>query len=190
MKILSIMSSPHKDGNTAILMNKILNGLKSASSIQLSIEKINLTDLNLKPCVGCYECMDTLYCKICPDASDVVKKIIESHLIIIGTPIFFFNMTSYLKLLWDHFIMITHPKLQSKLFNKKFVLFTVAGSEYEDIAESFYRDAEETARFFNFDIVDRFKIGGFLESGEVKKDKSTLTKAFDFGKMLSKKTLL
>jgi len=190
MKILSIMSSPHKDGNTAILMNEILNGLKSASSIKHSIEKINLADLKLKPCLGCYECMDALYCKVCPDASDVVKKIIESHLIIIGTPIFFFNMTSYLKLFWDHLIMMTHPKLHSKLFNKKFVLLTVAGSEYEDIAESFFRDAEETARFFNFDIIDTFKVGGFLESGEVKKDKSILNKAFNFGKTLSKKTLI
>ncbi|MEJ2248685.1 MAG: flavodoxin family protein [Candidatus Lokiarchaeota archaeon] len=190
MQILTIMSSPHKDGNTAILMNEIIKGIKENSSLEYTIEEVNLIDFDLKPCIGCYDCMDLPYCQNCPDASEIIKKIIESHLVIIGTPIFFFNMTTYLKILWDHFIMMTHPLLQPKLFNKRFALFTVAGSEYKDIAESFYRDAEETAKFFQFDILNTFKVGGQWDSGSVLKDKNILKDAYIFGKNLSKQAHL
>jgi multimeric flavodoxin WrbA len=134
--------------------------------------------------------MDELYCQHCVDASKIIKKILKSQLIIIGTPIFFFNMTTHLKTLWDHLVMVTHPDLKPKIINKKFAFFSVAGSNYKDIAKSFYIDIEETARFFQFDILDTFKVGGFWESGSIQEDKDILKDAYNFGKKISEEAKL
>ena len=53
MYIIAINGSPRKNGNTAALLNKALEG---ASSQGATTEMINLYDLNFKGCVSCFAC--------------------------------------------------------------------------------------------------------------------------------------
>ena len=51
--IIAINGSPRKNGNTAALLNKALEG---ASSQGATTEMINLYDLNFKGCMSCFAC--------------------------------------------------------------------------------------------------------------------------------------
>lgn len=187
MKILAIMGSPNIKGNTDLLLDEILEGLKENSAKGHDFEKISLINYDIKPCNGCYACEETEYCPNNPTASEIVEKILNANLVIIGTPIYFFNMSSLLKLLWDHFIMFSHPKLSKLVKNKKFALFSVSGSKEESIADSFYNDAKETEDFYKFKIIGTLRITGFEESGIVKDDEKAMKKAHDFGVELCEK---
>lgn len=187
MKILAIMSSPNKGGNTDLLLDKILEGLKESAKNELDIEKILLLNYDIKPCNGCYACEETEYCPNSPAASEIIEKIFNADFVIIGTPIYFFNMSSYLKLLWDHFITFSHPNLTKLIKNKKFALFSVSGAEEESVSDSFYNDAKETEDFYKFKIIGTLRFTGFEESGSAKKNETAIKKAYDFGVQLSKK---
>lgn len=53
MRIIFINGSPRKDWNTAILLNKALEG---AASQGAETELIHLYDLNYKGCTSCFAC--------------------------------------------------------------------------------------------------------------------------------------
>ena len=56
MRILGIVGSPRKNGNTDILVEKVLTGAKNYN---LEIEKIYLSDFLFKGCIGCNSCSKT-----------------------------------------------------------------------------------------------------------------------------------
>lgn len=53
MKIIAFNGSPRKNGNTAILLTKALEGARSQGA---ETELIHLYDLNYKGCVSCFSC--------------------------------------------------------------------------------------------------------------------------------------
>ena len=57
-KAIFIVGSPRKDGNTALLTNKIIDSLNN----DFETDKIFLSDLNINPCKECYHCMDKDEC--------------------------------------------------------------------------------------------------------------------------------
>ncbi len=92
MKILAFQGSPRLGGNTDILLEAFLTGVKEAGA---SAEKINLYRLQFKPCLECGECDQTGECVIPDDLKDIYPKIDAADVIVVASPIFFYNVTSY-----------------------------------------------------------------------------------------------
>ena len=101
LKVIGINGSPRKDGNTSILVKEVLkvlseNGIKT-EFIQLGGKKVN----------GCVACMK---CKkekdgFCHKKNDVLNEIIgkmkKADGIIIGSPVYFSDVTPEVKALID-----------------------------------------------------------------------------------------
>ena len=51
MKVMAFVGSPRKKGNTDILIDKVIEGVKSKSDAE--VEKIYLYEANIKYCNGC-----------------------------------------------------------------------------------------------------------------------------------------
>lgn len=89
-KVIAINGSPRKNGNTAMLLENALNGAKSKGA---DIEIVNLVDLNFKGCISCFACKrkDSKYkcmCAINDDLTPVLKKVMDSDAVILGSPIY------------------------------------------------------------------------------------------------------
>ena len=52
MKVMTILGSPRRNGNTA----KVLGQFESMISNGHEVERIDIVDSNVKGCVGCYAC--------------------------------------------------------------------------------------------------------------------------------------
>jgi multimeric flavodoxin WrbA len=52
-RVIAINGSPRKNGNTAILLQKALDG---AASVGAETEIVHLVDLNYKGCTSCFAC--------------------------------------------------------------------------------------------------------------------------------------
>ena len=74
MKVLGIIGSPRKNGNTDIMVTE---ALKAAAKNGAETQKLYLTDFDLKPCDGCKTCFETGECHI-PD--DLKYLLIQGHL--------------------------------------------------------------------------------------------------------------
>ena len=122
VKIIGIIGSPRKDGNTSYLVE---TALKSAQSAGADIEIINLGSVNIEPCVACDICKATGECAIYDDVGELLNIMMESDGMIIGSPVYFGSVTSQLKMLMDR----TRPLRGSfKLKNKICGAIAVGGS--------------------------------------------------------------
>ncbi len=101
MKVIAFNGSPRKKGNTQILINRVFDVLNKEG---IETELIQLGGKKIKGCVACYKCFKNLD-KRCSVDNDVLnenlEKMIEADGIILGSPVYFSNMTSEVKALID-----------------------------------------------------------------------------------------
>ena len=100
MKILAVSGSPRKKGNTAALINESLKPLTAAG---FECEIIHLNDYNFSDCIGCERCRDTYKCPVDDDMQKLYPLIEEADAIILGSPTYFYNITSKMKAFIDRF---------------------------------------------------------------------------------------
>ena len=123
MKILCIIGSPRKKGNTSILVDKIIEGL---STDDAKISKYFLDDLNINFCRGCYGCESQGECVQQDDMSELFSKMCDADGIVFGTPIYYYGMTAQAKAIIDRSYSLNTP--ETSLRNKVGGIVTVAGS--------------------------------------------------------------
>lgn len=59
-KVIGIIASPRKNGNTTFLTERLLNSLDD----NFEIEKVFLKDYEINPCEECYHCAKNDECSI------------------------------------------------------------------------------------------------------------------------------
>jgi multimeric flavodoxin WrbA len=123
MKIVGILGSPRKNGNTEILLDVALEEAKKNGA---QVSKIALRDKKIAPCKGCGKCMETGKCVTKDDMQAIHKKMLESDGIIWASPVYFWSMSGQTKTALDRTYALTFPKLQ--LGNKVGGLILAAGS--------------------------------------------------------------
>jgi multimeric flavodoxin WrbA len=161
MKIVGILGSPRKGGNTEVLLNV---ALEEAQKEGANIYKIPLRDKSVGSCDGCLACAQTGECVIEDDVQEIHKNMLEAEGIIWATPVYFWSMSSQTKTLMDRSYALSFPKLQ--LANKVGGLILVAGS----------RGCMNTANifhmYFNYNhmFFAEFAWGYATEKGAIKKN--------------------
>ncbi|MDP8236318.1 MAG: flavodoxin family protein [Candidatus Erginobacter occultus] len=98
MKILTIMGSPRKGGNSDLLLDAFLAGAGEGGAFR---EKIAVCDLKISPCTECLACETTGECVIGDDMGEVYRQLIEADRVVIASPIFFYGLPGQLKALID-----------------------------------------------------------------------------------------
>ena len=98
MKVLAINGSFRREGNTDIIIDKILQGADAKGA---AAEKLFVDDLKLNSCQGCLECRQDGVCQQQDGLSGVVKKIDEADVVVIGSPIYGNYVTGQLKIMLD-----------------------------------------------------------------------------------------
>ena len=136
MNILIINASPREKGTTSTLLSAMSEALNNKGNV---IEYIRIQSLNIRPCIGCLKCRPDKTC-ILPqdDAHILAEKIKESHILIIGSPVFWGNMPGTLKIFFDRNVPLFEyceakaisyiPK--PRLTGKKAILIISGGSPF------------------------------------------------------------
>lgn len=86
MKIVGILDSSRKGGNTEVLLDV---ALEEAQENGVLIDKISLRDKPIAPCDRCLGCIETGKCVIEDDGEEVYNKMLEAQGIIWAIPIYF-----------------------------------------------------------------------------------------------------
>jgi multimeric flavodoxin WrbA len=122
-KIIAINGSPRKNGNTAILLKKALEG---AAAQGAETELINLYDFNYKGCISCFACKrqgGKSYGKcICADElSPILQKIEQVDALILGSPIYLGTVTGEIRSFMERLLYpyLVYDEKSSTLFPRK-----------------------------------------------------------------------
>lgn len=120
MKIIAINGSPRKNWNTAILLNKALEGAVSEGA---ETELVHLYDLNYKGCISCFACKTKNgksygRCPVNDDLKDVFRKVEEADAIILGSPIYFSRVSGEMASFLDRLLFqyLVYSQTERSLF--------------------------------------------------------------------------
>ena len=106
MKVIAINGSPRKNWNTDTLLKKVLKGAASAGS---ETELVYLYDLKFRGCVSCLACKlkkepRPNRCVLRDDLTAVLNKVHEADAVILGSPIYFSEVTGEMRSFFERFL--------------------------------------------------------------------------------------
>ena len=184
MKVLALLGSPRKKGNTAILLSAFLQGLAEEGDHR--IQEVFLQELNLQPCRNCDACrrMVNRYCVIEDDMQQLFPVFIEAQMVVFATPIYWWSISAQLKLFIDRLYGLNVEKNPGFFTGKKVVLvFTHADPEPCSGAEISLSMFREIAAFTKMELIGdlRYSSG----NGHVREHADKLAEAAALGRRLS-----
>lgn len=109
MKVLAINSSPRMDkGNTALILNPFLEGMKEAGA---EVELFYTSKLNIHPCTGEFNCWIKTpgECLHNDDMKMLYPKIAEADIMVFATPVYVDGVTGPMKNFIDRLLPRIHP---------------------------------------------------------------------------------
>ena len=116
MKILAINGSPKGNrSNTWRLTIAFLEGItiqeENGGAQAPEIETLNISSLNLKPCLGCFSCWSKTpgECCIRDDMQGVINKILWADVVVWSFPLYYFGLPGQLKTLIDRQLPMSLP---------------------------------------------------------------------------------
>lgn len=92
MKVLGINGSARKDGNTAILINKVFDELHAAG---IETELIQFSNQTIEPCRACWACGGQKNCVHRKDSfRETFDKLLQADGIVLGSPVYSANVSA------------------------------------------------------------------------------------------------
>jgi multimeric flavodoxin WrbA len=117
LKVVAFNGSARKDGNTAILIRRVLQVLKEEG---IKTELIQLAGQQIRGCNACRTCYSTKNKRCIIEDDNVnayIQKMIKADGIILGSPVYFSMMTPELKALMDRAFYVA--RANSDMFKRK-----------------------------------------------------------------------
>jgi multimeric flavodoxin WrbA len=107
MKVIAFNGSGRRDGNTAILLNAVLEEISKEG---IETELIQLAGKAPQGCIACYKCFENKdqKCAVTKDRlNEYLAKIIEADGILFGSPVYFADATAGIKALIERCGMVS-----------------------------------------------------------------------------------
>lgn len=173
--IVILSASFRKGGNSDVLCDEFIKGAQEAGN---NTEKIYLNDYKINFCRGCGVCNTTHKCVQKDDMEMILNKMVTADVIVMATPVYFYNMNGQMKTLIDR----TVPRYE-EISNKDFYFIIAAAdnnhSNMERVLESF--------RGFTEDCLNNAQEKGIIygtgawQVGDIQKSPA-LKEAYEMGK--------
>ena len=175
MKVLGIVCSPRKGGNTEIMMEAALDGARGCGA---ETELWTTSGKELKPCDGCYSCFDKGNgCHIKDDMQELYTRIIESEGLIFGSPAYFMSVTAQAKIVMDRLFSLYN---QYALVNKVAGVLCVAGSDGHHAVRTQFQSFILLSHMFPADHT----FGFGYNKGDIRKDSFAMKSSEELGKQV------
>ena len=117
MKVIGINGSARKDGNTALLIEKVFDELRRE---EIECEMIQLSGRPVCGCQACYACSRNKNgrCILEGDpAQECIDKMVQADGIILGSPVYVADVSSEMKALMDRACLV--GRVNGGLFRRK-----------------------------------------------------------------------
>lgn len=124
MKILAIIGSPRKQGNTYKVTKLVEERMQATGGVEF--EYVFLKDLDLGMCRGCRLCMDKgeEFCPMKDDRAMLEQKMQSADGVIFASPTYVGNVSGLMKNFIDRFCYVCH---RPRFFKNAMVLTTSGG---------------------------------------------------------------
>jgi multimeric flavodoxin WrbA len=168
MKVVAFNGSPRKDGNTALLLRRVLLELERAD---VATELVHLAGEELHGCTGCRRCGKNQDQRCARDDDAVngyLEKMLAADGILLGSPTFFSDVSTEMKALIDRcgFVAKQNGDMLRRKVGAAVVAVRRAGSTHAfDTMNHFFTINQMIVPGSSY-----WNVGVGLEKGDVEKD--------------------
>lgn len=182
-KVLVLLGSPRKKGNSAQLAEKIASGAESEGA---EVQRVFLHDLEIKPCKSCYACQvpGNKGCAVDDDMQKIFPAMMEADAWVLASPVYWFNMSAQLKLWMDR--CFAFPAYAENPFaGKKIAIAMSYGGDdpFDSGCVNALRTFQDAYGYVGSKIVG-YVYGSAMKAGEIKKNKQLMEAAVELGRKL------
>lgn len=155
MNVMGFIASPRKEGNTAWIVNKILEGAKEEGA---EIQSWYFSDLDIKPCWGCFSCHNgDRGCIINDDMQKLNDAIDHADAIVFGSPIYMGQMSAQAKIFTDRLFARFSPRYspnfkEENVAQKKMILVYDQGNPDSSLFQSYIDYTKHIFQLLEFDV--------------------------------------
>ena len=96
--VLGLAGSPRRRGNTALLLDRALEGAVAAGA---AVQRVELARLRIVPCIACNGCHQEGVCVVRDDYQTVFPQLLAADALILASPIYFLGVTAWAKAFID-----------------------------------------------------------------------------------------
>ena len=161
MKIIGFSGSPHPNGNTAWSVEQILNG---ASKVGANTRLLSASELDIKPCRGCFGCKNSNNgCVINDDMQMVYNELLDADAIVFGSPIYMGQMTGQAKLFLDRLFPTNSPTFSpfyKEQMKKKLILVLTQGNPDKAKFQTYIGYTKQMFEILDYDVMEPIIVPG------------------------------
>ena len=163
MKIIGIIASPRKEGNTAWTVNKILEGAKEQGA---ETQSWYFSDLDIQPCQGCLCCHNggDQGCIINDDMQELYGAIEHADALVLGSPVYMGQMSAQAKIFTDRLFAKISPRFsphyKEKVAKMKLILVFTQGNPDPGMFQVYFDYTKKMFQLLEFDVKEVLVVAG------------------------------
>ncbi len=182
-KIMIIMGSPRKNGNSATLAERVAEGAKSMGG---EVESVSLHGMNINPCDACDVCQEEIEtdCIINDDMTDLYPKLRDADALVIASPIYWFTISAQTKLFMDRCYALGSPQGYAMKGKRIGIVLAYGDSDpFNSGAVNAIRTLQDAYRYIGAEIVG-IVYGSASKRGEIRSNLNVMDEAYQLGERL------
>jgi len=182
-KVIIVLGSPRKNGNSSALAQKASEGIKSMG---VEFESFYLHGMDIKPCAACDTCKKAIdkYCITDDDMQILYPKILEAGALLIASPIYWFTVSAQTKLFMDRCRAFLSSEGNTLTGKRIGIILTYGDTDpYVSGAVNALRTFQDAFNYVKAPIIGTV-YGSASEAGEIKANHEIMEKAYELGKKL------
>lgn len=164
--VLGLSSSPRRGANTDAVVKEVL---AEAADAGARTRFVNLSGLDISGCRGCYACRKGGRCIIDDDMQRLYALLKKADAWVIGTPVYWFTMSSWLKAPLDRLFAFASDPKGSPVKGKRAAVVTLSGdAEVKAMGGPIFDAFAQSFEFLGVKFAGRLALQG-VEGREVRK---------------------
>lgn len=180
--VIGFNGSPRPLGNTGRLVKAVLGGAEAAGA---KTHYVHLAALKFGDCTACMSCRKQPACVQPDDMSKTVQDIFHADAIVLGSPIYMWQVTGLAKLFIDRLYPVLNPDFTTRLTRKpKLVLAFTQGHPDAAYFRPYFEQTKAVLGFLGFAVTDIVTAVGTRASDDIDKQADVLALARGAGSRL------
>lgn len=176
-KIVILMGSVRKNGNTALLAEAFAQGARQNHDVEI----LSAADYKISPCVGCNTCFkrENMACFQQDDMQKIFPVLAEADIIVAASPVYFYGISAQLKAMIDRL----HTPMRNSFQVQKLGLLLVAAAQLPAVFDAIKMQYQLILDFFALQDIGSVMVRGVKEIGDIQGNPG-LQEAYNLGKSI------
>lgn len=176
-RIVILMGSPRKHGNTDLLVNAFVEGAKENNQVEV----VRVSEYEVSPCLGCNACYknENHACSQKDDMNDIYLKLADADILVIASPVYFYGISAQLKTVIDRL----HTPMRQQFAIKKTALLLVGAARIPELFDSIKLQYKLINNFFHLENIGMVLVDGVKDKGDILQS-SALKEAIELGRKI------